>query len=792
MGAGIRARGVGEAVMKVLKQLRGRSIDELATRSRQALAKRAERVALAAGIAARGLTAPGQRIAPQCIAVRPALDVLRSGAHAAGTVIASIATQEPSTAAAIRRAAQEIRAGQFRLLGLGGVSLGDPPDWHRDPLTGVTAPRRHWSTIAYLDPAVVGDHKVLWEFNRHQYLIICAQSWLLDGNADDFDLIQRHLMSWITENRPRVGVNWASSLEVSYRAISWCWLLWLLADAPWTDAVRRTVIDSLEAHALHIERYLSTYFSPNTHLTGEALGMFYIGTVVPESRHAKRWRFRGAEILESCIGWHVLPDGVYFEQALHYHRYTAEIYLHFARLAESTDLPLAARVKTALASMFDVLRSVVDGDGILPAVGDDDGGMLLPLGCGEPAQLRGLLLAGATYLNRPDWLLPGPARRSTSYWLCGLNATDKLISGGCNVPGWTDVHFSCGGIAVIRDDWTPEAGVALIDCGPHGALNWGHAHADALSIVVHAGTKSILVDRGTFTYVGPDRDAYRATASHNTLEFDGVSSVRPTGPFQWSGIPRRASATLVRGGAFVVFDGLASGHVDSQNPSEHRRVVVHVRNGAWIVYDKGLRDCCSRAVTRWHFAAGSLATVRSPSTVDIQDPAGQRIASCSFPLSPCVETTASNVSPQFGAAFPAVALIVDTDVDLSSAAVLLTGERGYAETLPNSLLAGGHRGCAWVDATGSYVLVTPPHGRTDINAFGLRSSGSLFVFRAGNVDQRGDKFEPDSVVIIVPDRLERADATDGFRRFEPSILMTREAQNGWRPRTMHEVLTNRD
>ena len=35
------------------------------------------------------------------------------------------------------------------------------------------------------------------------------------------------------------------------------------------------------AHAAHIERYPSYYFSPNTHLTGEALSLYVVGTALP-------------------------------------------------------------------------------------------------------------------------------------------------------------------------------------------------------------------------------------------------------------------------------------------------------------------------------------------------------------------------------------------------------------------------------------------------------------------------------------------------------------------------------
>ena len=48
------------------------------------------------------------------------------------------------------------------------------------------------------------------------------------------------------------------------------------------------ILKYLYLHGRHLETYLSTYFSPNTHLTGEALGLYYLGTVFPEFSDAER------------------------------------------------------------------------------------------------------------------------------------------------------------------------------------------------------------------------------------------------------------------------------------------------------------------------------------------------------------------------------------------------------------------------------------------------------------------------------------------------------------------------
>ena len=100
------------------------------------------------------------------------------------------------------------------------------------------------------------------------------------------------------QNPPKIGINWASSLEVSFRSISWLWALHFFKDsAALTPAVFLRALKFLYLQARHIETFLSTYFSPNTHLTGEALGLFYLGVMFPEFKEAKRWRETGREIL---------------------------------------------------------------------------------------------------------------------------------------------------------------------------------------------------------------------------------------------------------------------------------------------------------------------------------------------------------------------------------------------------------------------------------------------------------------------------------------------------------------
>ena len=51
-------------------------------------------------------------------------------------------------------------------------------------------------------------------------------------------------------------------------------------------------------------------------------------------------------------------DGVHFEQSTCYHRYTIEMYQHFALLADRSNLRVLAEIESALERMVDFLLAV--------------------------------------------------------------------------------------------------------------------------------------------------------------------------------------------------------------------------------------------------------------------------------------------------------------------------------------------------------------------------------------------------------------------------------------------------
>src|SRR5215218_3733866 len=188
------------------------------------------------------------------------------------------AAEVPAIAAAITRdfptAREEAAAradtligGRYDLLGYRGLELGARPDWHTDAVHQRRSPRLYWAAVPYLQPAA-GDHKIIWELNRHQHWLAFARAHALSGESHFRDAFTRQLADWMAANPPLIGTNWASMLELAFRCLSWLWALEVFAPSALPTDRQPWLIDlliGLDRQLIHIEHNLSHYFSPNTH-----------------------------------------------------------------------------------------------------------------------------------------------------------------------------------------------------------------------------------------------------------------------------------------------------------------------------------------------------------------------------------------------------------------------------------------------------------------------------------------------------------------------------------------------
>ncbi len=430
-------------------------------------------------------------------------------------------------AAELERLAEAILAHRFPLLGI-EVSLGRTIPWRRDPVRGLETPAHYFRWIPYLDCRRVGDHKLIWELNRHSHLVLLAQAYRLSERREFLDEIWEQIESWIEGNPFQRGINWTSTLEVGFRALSWIWVFHLAGDQM-PARLRERFLTVLYRHGRHLENNLSRYFSRNTHLIGEAVALDALGRFFAGSPRAARWVRTGAETVRQELDYQVRADGAHFEHSSYYHLYALDFFLLHYLLSGRP-----AEYRPALARMAEYLDALLGPGRVLPWLGDDDGGRVFhPYG--DRAEFgRATLATCALLLERNDWEFQPEDLCPQAAWWLGEETWGPVgpLRGG---PRRSRL-FAEAGLATL------EAGPlqVIVDAGSFGGGRGGHSHSDTLSLVARYGTEELLVDAGTYTYVGEAawRDWFRGSAAHNTVRVDRSNQAEAAGPFGWRHPPR--------------------------------------------------------------------------------------------------------------------------------------------------------------------------------------------------------------------------------------------------------------
>lgn len=442
--------------------------------------------------------------------VKPPLSELPGPALVAASLVGT------PYAAELGRLAEGILAHRFPLMGY-EIETGPKIDWRCDYSSGKSSGVDYFRGMPYLDFERVGDHKVVWELNRHQHLVLLAQAWRLTRRPEFLREIEAQLEGWWGANPYGYGINWASALEVAFRALSWIWVFHIAGDAM-RESFRRRLLDSLYVHGRHISGNLSVYFSPNTHLMGEAVALHAIGVLFPEFPRARRWRREGGDMVRAQMRAQVQPDGSHFEHSSYYHGYALDMLMFSAAIEQ-----MPANYLEGLARMAEYLDALLGPQRRLPFLGDDDGGRLFhPYGARDRFGWGSLAAFGGVNVHEGDYDEIG------AWWLAGRGL-------GTIAPRRDSRFFENSGIAVMEN-----GDMHLVaDAGPFGAGRAGHSHSDTLSFVLRRGEEDLLIDAGTYTYVASAqwRNWFRGSAAHNTLRIDGLDQATAEGPFRWTDKP---------------------------------------------------------------------------------------------------------------------------------------------------------------------------------------------------------------------------------------------------------------
>ncbi|MEQ8343939.1 MAG: alginate lyase family protein [Sneathiellaceae bacterium] len=525
-----------------------------------------------------------------------------------------VLAEQTGLAATLAEAAACVGRGEIAIYGrawscrtAGAAGAMPLPDWHWDPGSGghwpedrycFDIPFRH-VRLAEEDAAAgsaAGEARFVWELNRLAYLQPVAAHACLSGDDRARQVCIAHLSDWLDRNPPYTGINWASGIELGTRLVSIVVILAFLEPASLPSPLRRRLAESLAAHGHWLHRFPSRHSSANNHVIAELAGLFLLGSLFDGLRHGPSWAEAARAGLQVEAQRQIFDDGTGAETSPAYAALNLELFGICAQVAAETRNPFPDPFLRRLASGAAWLRAIGDASGRVADIGDADGASLFfregPQAL-YPAAIRGCI---AQLTGRHE-LAPAQVQPGLRHALFGLPAPGVAPADGVTT-------FPDGGLTVMR--WSPDrapdrapdpasgAGsggareaVLLFDHGPLGYLSIAaHGHADALAVWLHLDGHPVLVDAGTWLYLGAGdwRSHFRSTAAHNTLAVGGADSSQASGPFNWRTQAQAALLEVQEAGASWHATAEHDGYVAATG-YRHRRTVRRAGTRQIVIED---------------------------------------------------------------------------------------------------------------------------------------------------------------------------------------------------------------
>jgi len=270
--------------------------------------------------------------------------------------------------------ADEVCKGRFPLLSYETVTLGFPPPWHLDFVSG-----KEWEMAPSGGLQIVrhdgSDVKVPWELSRLQHLPVLGKAYVLSGEDGYRQAAKSLLSDWIDRNPVGMGVNWTVPMEAALRSISIILLvnlLWPLRpeENPWLEKVTR----SLWHHCLYIEAHLEfSHIVRSNHYLSNIVGLLGLSLSLEDKRMVAR-RQSYQQLVERELLHQVHADGGDFEASTGYHVLVTQLFTTALLLLRAAQVEVKRSFRDRLGQMYQWMNTIADQQGRLPHVGDCDDG----------------------------------------------------------------------------------------------------------------------------------------------------------------------------------------------------------------------------------------------------------------------------------------------------------------------------------------------------------------------------------------------------------------------------------
>lgn len=469
--------------------------------------------------------------------------------------------------------AEKILNGEIKYFSNEFYKTGFPPDWHKDPVSGIKIDsNKHWSQLS--DDGGV-DIKFIWEASRFSMVYTLVRAFAATQDEKYADAFWTLVLDWADHNQPNSGPNWMDGQEISLRLMAWTFGFYAFLNSPSTTSERITQFTNfVAAQAQRIYQNIDYAVSTQSnHTISEACGLLLVGILFPELKDSKKYLSLGRKLLEEQAMKQIYPDGSYSMYSINYHRFVLQIYFYAMRLGEVNGSRLSESVYQAVASSVEYLYQLIDPQtGQMPVYGSNDGALVLSLNNCDFTDYRPLLQLGS-FIATGKRLFEFGSWDEDLYWLCGSHSLHTDAAS----PKQSNQSFSNGGTYIVRNSHSK----AVIRCTDYPSRP---SHADQLHVDLWWQDKNIACDAGTYLYSGTGiwRNGLAHTGVHNTVVVDSKDQMNMVSRFTWTDWAQ--GKVLTQKGK--LWQGGHDGYSHLSSRVTHIRTVEMLENDRWLIIDK--------------------------------------------------------------------------------------------------------------------------------------------------------------------------------------------------------------
>ena len=314
----------------------------------------------------------------------------------------------------------------------------------------------------------------LWVYNLHYF------EDLLSHNAEKKRNLHLQILDrWVDDNPVGHGNGW-EPYPTSLRIVN-------ILKA-WLDGLEldEKLLSSVFAQASFLSNDLERHLLGN-HYFVNLKALLFAGVIFENLR----WSRIAVKGLLAEIPEQILEDGANFELSPMYHSLMLVDMLDMVNLSRAYPIlvssELAALMEDYIPKMLIFMEAMAHPDGGVSFFNDSVDGI-----APKKAKIKSYAEKLGFEISPLDSSKPQIIDNASSGFICATTDGNKLIFDS----------------AAVGPDYIP-----------------GHAHADTLSFELSIGTQRVFVNSGTSEYgLSPKRLNQRKTASHNTVEVDGIDS----------------------------------------------------------------------------------------------------------------------------------------------------------------------------------------------------------------------------------------------------------------------------